>query len=200
MLLQENKQLKKELASRAWKRSSVGRGGFVAMLVLFALSPFAAFAMNSFLTSTLKPWEYDSLGMLGVSLIAAVALIVTGIAVRIETWKQCNMDIGMREAQEIRIEGYWLTYTYRYVGDRYHFAGGTVVAIVDLSRGASSMGIDQEAGMLAFRGNVRASYVAVLGGGGVPTSSDQMQLVEELHIPNCFIPDLYQVLLPYYRQ
>jgi len=199
MLLQENVALKKELSRRAWRRSPVGRTGFIAMLVLFVLAPLAGMMLHGLLVSVLNPWEYDSAGLLGFDLVAVALFIITGIAVRFETWKRCNMDIGMRINQEIRIEGTYMTYTYRLKGDRYHGAGGTIMAVVNLAEGQSIMGMDPQAGVIAFRGDVRQTYTAVLGGGGTPASVDQIPLVEELHIPNCFIPDLYQTLLPFYR-
>ena len=135
----------------------------------------------------------DEAGPVGLALCVAAIPFMLGIAIRIETWKRCNIGIGMREAQEILIEDNWLTYKFRYVGDRYHFSGGTVMVIINLAN-LTRIGYEPDFRVLCFEGEIYAGYYADLLGKPAPQSLAHMEKVDSYTVPDCFEPQIVDML------
>jgi len=128
-----------------------------------------------------------------VDLVTIALMLFLAYAVRKRTWEQCNREIGMRFGQEARIEGHYLTYAYREKG------AGARVVMIDLSDGASSMTMDPKTGVITVAGDVRGQTLEATEEGGTIARFDQMEPLGSVRIPNCFDPNLYQVLLTIYR-
>ena len=66
----EDRGLKRRMSRRAWREGKVGRRCRIAMLLLAFAAPLCALAAHDLMVSSLRPWEYDASGLLGITLVA----------------------------------------------------------------------------------------------------------------------------------
>jgi hypothetical protein len=190
---------KRSLSRRAWQRSATGRLGFWSLVILVSLSPLVCLLAREAADVPVTPWAMDVPGPLVAQLCGMVVPIVAGLAVRIETWRRCNMEIGMREASELRITGAYLLYSFRNAGDRHRGTGGRHYYVVSLPS-LVQIGYDVDSGMVALKGVAYYAYRTDTPGMSQATPNpNEARRVYEVRIPNYFSPDLYQALLPYRR-
>ena len=195
MTFSEDHELKSELSRRAWSHSVVGKAGFVCMVALIAISPVNGFLSGCLLQMTWSgSYEFDPKLVVFVGVVTVVMHFFLAYVVRTLTWQYCNKEIGLRLGQQVRLEGRFLIYTYRMRGDSRHFVGGINEVVIDTSPGVSGMSLDRHTGLMTFWGDVRWRYVS----GGIneqeQVSFDELEPLDGVRIPNCFVPNLYQAL------
>ena len=189
----EDRDLKNQMSRRAWREGRLGRRCRLAMLLLVLAAPLCAVAARSLIFSSLKPWEYDELGLLGVTLAVGSVPLTLALCVWIIGYQKANPLTHCRVGQQAVLEWPWLTYRYRSIGDRYHGTGGWHHVVAKLDADGLQIGWDEAERVMALRGDVRWRYVPGANLGPTP-DFELMERVDEVLIADCLAPSLYGAL------
>lgn len=189
----EDRSLKKRMSRRNWRESRVGRQCRIAMLILALVAPLCAMGARSLIISSLKPWEYDELGLLGITLAVGSVPLTVAVCVWCIGYQKANPLTYCRVGQQAVLEWSWLTYCYRTNGDEYHGTGGWHHVVARLDTDDAQIGWDEGERVMALRGDVRWKYVPGTSLGPTP-SFESMDPIDMVLIADCLAPSLYDAL------
>lgn len=189
----EDRDLKKQMSRNNWRKSKLGHRCRIATLLLVLAAPLCALAVRSLMVSTLRPWEYDEAGLLGISLSAGCVTPIIAIAVWGIGYQRVNSLTYSRVGQQAALEWPWLTYCYRTKGDEYHGTGGWHHVVAKLDAEGSQVGWDESEHVMALRGDVRWRYVPGTSLGPTP-DFESMEPLSMILIADCLTPSLYGAL------
>lgn len=192
----EDRDLKRRMSRRAWREGKVGRRCRVAMLLLALAAPLCALAAHRLMVSSLRPWEYDEAGLLGITLVAGSVPLTVAACVWRVGYQMANPLTYCRVGQQATLDWPWLTYRYRTYGDTYHGTGGWHHVVARLDAEGAQVGWDGEERVVALRGDVRYSYVTGAKLGPTP-AFDAMDPLDMVLIADCLAPSLHEALREY---
>lgn len=189
----EDKDLKRQMSRRNWREGKLGRRCRLAMLLLVLAAPLCAVLVRSLIVSNLKPWEYDELGLLGVTLAVGSVPLTLALCLWIIGYQKANPLTFCRVGQQAVLEWPWFTYRYRTNGDKYHGTGGWHHVVARLDADGSQIGWDEKERVMALCGDVRWRYVPGIDLGPTP-DFESMERISEVLIADCLTPSLYGAL------
>lgn len=192
----EDRDLKRRMSRRAWREGKVGRRCRVAMLLLALAAPLCALAAHRLMVSSLRPWEYDEAGLLGITLVAGSVPLTVAACVWRVGYQMANPLTYCRVGQQATLDWPWLMYRYRTYGDTYHGTGGWHHVVARLDGEDAQVGWDEGERVVALRGDVRWSYVTGADPGPMP-AFDSMEPLEMVLIADCMAPSLHDALREY---
>lgn len=193
IVFREDRGLKRRMSRRAWREGKVGRRCRVAMLLLVLAAPPCALVVRGLMVSSLRPWEYDEAGLLGMTLVAGSVPLTVAVCVWRVGYQMANPLTYCRVGQRAMLEWPWFAYRYRTYGDTYHGTGGWHHVVARLDAEGAQVGWDEGERVVALRGDVRWAYVAGAEPGPTPAFVS-MEPLEMVLIADCLIHSLHDAL------
>lgn len=185
---------------RLWRRMSWkavtsttgGRAGLAIVAALIMLSPVCALVARGMASGSMS---VDSDWVTAMTAVGVLVPLLVAYGVLVWTSAYCNKFIGNRVDQQVSIDEGWLTFSFREKSDYGH--GDRNIVMVSLDKGYTTMEYDPDLRLITLRGSVWSTFTREFSELG-PLRPSDMQRQDYWVIDNCFQPDLFQALLPYF--